>query len=41
MSLKIFMNFDEILKLLQIFEVFIKKICINDKILETLNFLIV
>ena len=38
---KIFMNFVEILKLLQIFEVFVKKICINYKIYsKTLNFLL-
>jgi hypothetical protein len=38
---KIFMNFVGILKLLQIFEVFVKKICINYKIYsKTLNFLL-
>jgi hypothetical protein len=41
MSHKIFMNFVEILKLLQIFEVLVKKIRINYKICsKTLNFLL-
>jgi hypothetical protein len=39
---KIFMNFVEILKLIQIFEVLVKKIPINYKIYsKTLNFFIV
>ena len=42
MSHKIFMNFIEILKLSQIFEVFVKKICINYKIYSKfLNFFII
>jgi hypothetical protein len=41
MSHKNFMNFVEILKLLQIFEVFVKRIPINYKIYsKTLNFLL-
>jgi hypothetical protein len=41
MSHKIFMNFVEIFKLLQIFEVLVKKIPINYKIYsKTLNFLL-
>jgi hypothetical protein len=41
MSHKIFMHFVEILKLLQIIEVFVKKICFNYKIYsKTLNFLL-
>jgi hypothetical protein len=41
MSHKIFMNFVEILKLLQIFEVLVKIIPINYKIYsKTLNFLL-
>jgi hypothetical protein len=41
MDQNILMNFVEILKLLQIFEVLVKKICINYKIYsETLNFLL-
>ena len=41
MSHKIFMNFVEILKLLQIFEVLVKKICLNYKIYsKTSNFLL-
>ena len=41
MSHKIFINFVEILKLLLIFEVFVKKIPINYKIYsKTLNFLL-
>jgi hypothetical protein len=41
MSHKTFMNFVKILKLLQIFEVFVKKIPINYKIYsKTLNFLL-
>jgi hypothetical protein len=41
MSHKFFMNFVEILKLLQNFEVFVRKICINYKIYsKNLNFFI-
>jgi hypothetical protein len=41
MNHKIFMNFVEILKLLQIFEVFVKKIRINYNIYsKTLSFLL-